>query len=96
MGDTPAVAPGTGPLAPEFNGIDPVLMRDFIADLERAGQVIAEHTEAIRRELAAVDLPAAASHRSGRSAAGPRNSFRDSGSGWRPSRPRPPYCSEAG
>ncbi|SNS36079.1 hypothetical protein SAMN05216276_100872 [Streptosporangium subroseum] len=59
MGDMPAVAPGTGPLAPEFNGIDPALMQGFITDLEQAGQVIAEHTEAIRRELAAVDLPAA-------------------------------------
>ncbi|WP_162641909.1 hypothetical protein [Streptosporangium sp. 'caverna'] len=55
----PAVAPGTGPLAPEFNGIDPALMQGFITDLEQAGQVIAEHTEAIRRELAAVGLPAA-------------------------------------
>ncbi|MGV9775476.1 hypothetical protein [Streptosporangium sp. NPDC003464] len=58
MGETPAVMPGTGPLAPEFNGIDPVLMNGFIADLERAGKAIAEHGEAIRRELAAVDLPA--------------------------------------
>ncbi|MER5627586.1 hypothetical protein ABT061_41855 [Streptosporangium sp. NPDC002544] len=59
MGETPAMAPGTGPLAPGFNGIDPELMRGFITDLERAGQAIAEHAEAIRRELAAVDLPAA-------------------------------------
>ncbi|WP_031164230.1 hypothetical protein [Streptosporangium roseum] len=58
MGETPAVMPGTGPLAPEFNGIDPALMNDFIADLERAGKAIAEYGEAIRRELAAVDLSA--------------------------------------
>ncbi|MEU4538054.1 hypothetical protein AB0G15_24690 [Streptosporangium sp. NPDC023825] len=58
MEETPA-APGTGPLAPGFNGIDPALMRDFITQLERAGQAIAEHAEAIRRELAAVDMPAA-------------------------------------
>ncbi|GAA2863373.1 hypothetical protein GCM10010517_22410 [Streptosporangium fragile] len=59
MGDTPTVTPGTGPLSPGFSGIDPALMRGFITDLERAGQVIAEHTEAIRRELAAAGLPAA-------------------------------------
>ncbi|MEV4245435.1 hypothetical protein AB0J63_18740 [Streptosporangium canum] len=50
--------PGTGPLAPDFNGIDPALMKGFIADLERAGKAIAEYGEAIRRELAAVDLSA--------------------------------------
>ncbi|WP_449060684.1 hypothetical protein [Planomonospora algeriensis] len=59
MTETPSVPPGTGPLAPEFSGIDPALMRGFIAELERAGQVIAEQAENIRRELAAVDLPAA-------------------------------------
>ncbi|GAA3117335.1 hypothetical protein GCM10010466_05410 [Planomonospora alba] len=55
MEDTP---PGTGPLAPGFAGIDPSLMNGFIAELERAGQVVAEHAEQIRRELAAVGLSA--------------------------------------
>ncbi|MBG0814243.1 hypothetical protein [Planomonospora sp. ID82291] len=59
MTETPSVPPGTGPLAPEFSGIDPALMNGFITELERAGQVIAEQAESIRRELAAVDLPAA-------------------------------------
>ncbi|MBG0820050.1 hypothetical protein HS048_04770 [Planomonospora sp. ID91781] len=59
MTETPSVPPGTGPLAPEFSGIDPALMNGFITELERAGQVIAEQAENIRRELAAVDLPAA-------------------------------------
>ncbi|GAA1006058.1 hypothetical protein Aple_041030 [Acrocarpospora pleiomorpha] len=59
MAEKPSVPPGTGPLAPEFSGIDPALMNDFITELERAGQVIAEQVENIRRELAAVDLPAA-------------------------------------
>ncbi|MFC4058062.1 hypothetical protein ACFOWE_07130 [Planomonospora corallina] len=56
MEDTP---PGTGPLAPGFAGIDPGLMNGLIAELERAGQVVAEHAEQIRRELAAVGLSAA-------------------------------------
>ncbi|WP_214106435.1 hypothetical protein [Acrocarpospora catenulata] len=34
-------------------------MNDFITEMERAGQAIAEQAEHIRRELAAVDLPAA-------------------------------------
>ncbi|GAA0992775.1 hypothetical protein GCM10009555_082380 [Acrocarpospora macrocephala] len=59
MAEKPSVPPGTGPLAPEFSGIDPALMNSFITELERAGQVIAEQAENIRRELAAVDLPAA-------------------------------------
>ncbi|GAA3443279.1 hypothetical protein Pve01_27580 [Planomonospora venezuelensis] len=59
MTETPSVPPGTGPLAPEFSGIDPALMNGFIAELEQAGQVIAEQAENIRRELTAVDLPAA-------------------------------------
>ncbi|MDF5756259.1 hypothetical protein [Spongiactinospora sp. TRM90649] len=54
-----SVPPGTGPLAPQFSGIDPVLMGAFITELERAGQVIAEQAENIRRELTTVDLPAA-------------------------------------
>ncbi|GAA0967784.1 hypothetical protein GCM10009555_012180 [Acrocarpospora macrocephala] len=59
MTESPSVPPGTGPLSPEFAGIDPVLMDGFITELERAGQVIAEQVESIRRELASVDLPAA-------------------------------------
>ncbi|GIH93861.1 hypothetical protein ACFFMN_16080 [Planobispora siamensis] len=59
MTESPSVPPGTGPLAPGFSGIDPVSMNGFIAELERAGQVIAEQTENIRRELTAADLPAA-------------------------------------
>ncbi|WP_189243188.1 hypothetical protein [Planobispora rosea] len=59
MTETPSVPPGTGPLSPEFSAIDPALMNGFITELERAGKVIAEQAENIRRELAAVDLPAA-------------------------------------
>ncbi|MFB9718741.1 hypothetical protein [Planobispora longispora] len=59
MAETPSVPPGTGPLAPEFSGIDPALMNGFIGELERAGQVIAEQAENIRRELTAAGLPAA-------------------------------------
>ncbi|WP_204044914.1 hypothetical protein [Acrocarpospora phusangensis] len=59
MAERSSVPPGTGPFAPEFAGIDAGLMNAFIGEMERAGQVIAEHAENIRRELAAVDLPAA-------------------------------------
>ncbi|GII01805.1 hypothetical protein Pta02_38130 [Planobispora takensis] len=59
MTESPSVPPGTGPLAPGFSGIDPALMNGFIAELERAGRVIAEQAENIRRELTAADLSAA-------------------------------------
>ncbi|GAA1019784.1 hypothetical protein Aple_061100 [Acrocarpospora pleiomorpha] len=59
MTESPSVPPGTGPLSPEYAGIDPVLMDGFITEMERAGQVISEQVENIRRELASVDLPAA-------------------------------------
>ncbi|GLW98055.1 hypothetical protein [Microtetraspora sp. NBRC 16547] len=58
MDDALHLPSGAGPLASEFAGIDPSLMNGFISELERTGQVIAEHAEGIRRELAAVDLPA--------------------------------------
>ncbi|WP_433414819.1 hypothetical protein ACQP1V_35555 [Microtetraspora malaysiensis] len=58
MDDASHLPSGAGPLAPEFAGIDPSLMNGFISELERTGQVVAEHAEGIRRELAAVDLPA--------------------------------------
>ncbi len=58
MDDASRPPSGTGPLASGFAGIDPSLMNGFIRDLERTGQVIAEHAEGIRRELAAVDLSA--------------------------------------
>ncbi|WP_433218106.1 hypothetical protein [Microtetraspora malaysiensis] len=58
MDDAPRLPSGTGPLASEFAGIDPSLMNGFISELERTGQVIAEHAEGVRRELAALDLPA--------------------------------------
>ncbi|GII78780.1 hypothetical protein Sru01_37620 [Sphaerisporangium rufum] len=51
--------PGTGPLSPEFSGIDPHLMGGFITELEHARGVIGERTEAIRRVFAANGVPAA-------------------------------------
>lgn len=50
---------GTGPLSPDFTGIDPEAMGLFIAELERARGVIGEQAEAIRRVFAANDVPAA-------------------------------------
>ncbi|MEU9884143.1 hypothetical protein [Sphaerisporangium sp. NPDC051011] len=52
------VPPGTGPLSPDFTGIDPNLMDGLITELERARSVIGEHTEAIRRVYASNTLPA--------------------------------------
>ncbi|MFC7381472.1 hypothetical protein [Sphaerisporangium rhizosphaerae] len=50
--------PGTGPLSPDFTGIDPDRMAGFITEIDHARGTIAEHTEAIRRVFAANDLPA--------------------------------------
>ncbi|MEV6980487.1 hypothetical protein AB0M95_04400 [Sphaerisporangium sp. NPDC051017] len=52
------VPPGTGPLSPDFTGIDPNLMDGLITELEKARSVIGEHTEAIRRVYASNALPA--------------------------------------
>ena len=52
------VPPGTGPLSPDFTGIDPAQMDAFITDLNHARGVISEHTEATRRLLTANGVPA--------------------------------------
>ncbi|MER6177936.1 hypothetical protein [Streptosporangium sp. NPDC001681] len=49
---------GTGPLSPDFAGIDPELMQGFIAALERGRDVIGEQTERIRQLLATAEVPA--------------------------------------
>ncbi|GAA0964159.1 hypothetical protein GCM10009555_000680 [Acrocarpospora macrocephala] len=48
--------PGTGPLSPDFSGIDPGLMSTFIASLTSGRDVIKEEMEAIRRLLTSADL----------------------------------------
>ena len=49
--------PGTGPLSPDFAGIDPELMDRFVGELERARRVIGENVEAIRQTFAANGMP---------------------------------------
>ncbi|GAA1273307.1 hypothetical protein GCM10009677_28080 [Sphaerisporangium rubeum] len=49
--------PGTGPLSPDFTGMDPPQMDAFINTLDHARSQIAEHTEAIRLALNAAALP---------------------------------------
>ncbi|MGW4421525.1 hypothetical protein [Streptosporangium sp. NPDC004631] len=49
---------GTGPLSPDFTGIDPDLMRGFITALEHGRDVIGEQSERIRRLLAAAEVSA--------------------------------------
>jgi hypothetical protein len=56
MGPQP---PGAGPLSPDFTGINPELMQDFISSLERGRDVMAEQIEGIRRALTAADVPTA-------------------------------------
>ncbi|MET8337629.1 hypothetical protein ABZV14_32205 [Streptosporangium canum] len=50
---------GTGPLSPDFTGIDPDLMRGFVTALERGRDVIGEQSERIRQLLATAQMPAA-------------------------------------
>ncbi|SNT62131.1 hypothetical protein SAMN05216276_108810 [Streptosporangium subroseum] len=50
---------GTGPLSPDFAGIDPDLMQGFVTALERGRDVIGEQSERIRQLLAAADVSAA-------------------------------------
>ena len=50
--------PGTGPLSPDFAGIDPELMDRFVGELERARRVIGENVEAIRQTFAANGMSA--------------------------------------
>ncbi|WP_424530707.1 DUF6571 family protein [Sphaerisporangium viridialbum] len=52
------VPPGTGPLSPEFTGIDPALMDRFISEMEHARGLIGEHTQAIRQVFATEGVPA--------------------------------------
>ncbi|MDP9849773.1 DUF6571 family protein [Streptosporangium lutulentum] len=49
---------GTGPLSPDFAGIDPGLMQGFISALERGRDVIGEQSERIRQLLVAAEVPA--------------------------------------
>jgi hypothetical protein len=48
--------PGTGPLSPDFSGIDPGLMSTFITSLTSGRDVIKEEMEAIRRLLTSVNV----------------------------------------
>ncbi|TQM76365.1 hypothetical protein FHX40_3099 [Thermopolyspora flexuosa] len=50
----PPVPPGTGPLSPDFSGMNPALMAEFVALLEKAQAVLREETGAILAELARV------------------------------------------
>ncbi len=50
---------GTGPLSPDFTGIDPDLMRGFVTALERGRDVIGEQSERIRLLLATAQMSAA-------------------------------------
>ncbi|WP_182897012.1 DUF6571 family protein [Microbispora sp. H10830] len=52
-------SPGTGPLSPDFSGIDPGGMREFIDSLARGHGVIRQETDAIRRILASANVSAA-------------------------------------
>ncbi|MFC7648653.1 hypothetical protein ACFQX6_55560 [Streptosporangium lutulentum] len=47
---------GTGPLSPDFAGIDPGLMQGFISALERGRDVIGEQSERIRQLLVAAEV----------------------------------------
>ncbi|MER7134826.1 hypothetical protein, partial [Streptosporangium saharense] len=51
---------GTGPLSPDFNGIDPDLLKTFITALEHGRDVIAEQSERIRQLLTVAEVPATA------------------------------------
>ncbi|MDP9865711.1 MULTISPECIES: DUF6571 family protein [Streptosporangium] len=53
------MASGTGPLSPDFTGIDPDLMQGFVTALERGRDVIGEQSERIRQLLATAQLSAA-------------------------------------
>ncbi|MEV7010508.1 DUF6571 family protein [Streptosporangium sp. NPDC051022] len=53
------MASGTGPLSPDFTGIDPDLMRGFITGLERGRDVIGEQSERIRQLLTTAEVSAA-------------------------------------
>ncbi|MEU0517144.1 hypothetical protein [Streptosporangium sp. NPDC006007] len=51
---------GTGPLSPDFAGIDPDLMQGFVTALERGRDVIGEQSERIRQLLATAETSATA------------------------------------
>ncbi|MEV6860065.1 hypothetical protein AB0M44_03520 [Streptosporangium subroseum] len=53
------ISSGTGPLSPDFTGIDPDLMQGFVIALERGRDVIGEQSERIRQLLATAEVPAA-------------------------------------
>lgn len=52
------MASGTGPLSPDFTGIDPELMQGFVTALERGRDVIGEQSERIRQLLATAQVSA--------------------------------------
>ncbi|XVQ89179.1 DUF6571 family protein [Microbispora siamensis] len=56
---TEPTSPGTGPLSPDFSGIDPGRMNEFINSLARGHDVIRQETDAIRRILTSVNVSTA-------------------------------------
>ncbi|WP_157594748.1 DUF6571 family protein [Streptosporangium amethystogenes] len=48
--------PGAGPLSPDFAGLDPDLMQDFVSTLERGRDVIDEQSERIRQLLVRAEV----------------------------------------
>ncbi|MEZ0075350.1 DUF6571 family protein [Planotetraspora sp. GP83] len=57
---TEPATPGTGPLSPEFSGIDPDRMHQFINSLTHGHDVIRQETDAIRSLLSSVNVSATA------------------------------------
>ncbi|TMR23892.1 hypothetical protein [Nonomuraea zeae] len=55
MGKTP---PGTGPLSPDYSGLDPELMDPFITTFKTGADRIGQESEALRRLLERARLPA--------------------------------------
>jgi hypothetical protein len=43
-----SIPPGTGPISPDFTGIDPDFVDRFIDEMDHDREVIGENTEAIR------------------------------------------------
>src|SRR5437868_14861550 len=56
---TEKTTPGTGPLTPDFSGIDAAQMNTFISALQQSVDVIEDQSERIRRVLLTVDIPTA-------------------------------------
>ncbi|MFF4773431.1 DUF6571 family protein [Microtetraspora fusca] len=54
-----SMSTGTGPLSPDFSGIDPDQMHNLVSALEHGRDVIGEQSERIRQLLVAADLSTA-------------------------------------